>query len=134
MQKLTLSTPITIDGKEVKELPYNLDAITIDQLIEADAARAQAHPQSNALQKMAEFDNTLHLYVGMFAIIAANPKIDINDLRRVKGFDATQLMKVGRNFFMRQSASAPGDETEPSLSSSDSDEQSEITPEPLDAQ
>ena len=45
-----------------------------------------------------EQDGNLHLYLGMEAIIAVNPDIDIADLERIKGFDLVQITRIGRNF------------------------------------
>lgn len=130
MEKLILNSPIMVNGEQVSELTYDVNEISVDQLTQAEATRSQALGPSAAaqLQKVAEFDPTLHLHVGMQAIIACNPKIDVSDLKRLKGGDAVQLMRIGRSFFT-QSASTPDDETETNSESETSNELPEATPE-----
>lgn len=45
MEKLTLSNPITINGKKVKTLTYDTGAITVGMFAEASAEAARHHPQ-----------------------------------------------------------------------------------------
>lgn len=122
---LILDNPIMINGKEVGELTYDANEITALHFAEADAHRMLATSSRISGGKVgvnasAELDYTFHLYLGMMAVIAVNPDIDVADLERVKGDDARQLMGIGRNFMLGRSA-------EPSEESK-SDEQSETTP------
>lgn len=99
MNKIVLRTPIKINNKEVKELTYDTAEITNAQFCEAEAYRfvnAGNRPTGTAY----EVDGALHLYLGMMAVIAVNPEIDVTDLERIKGFDMIMLMRVGRNFIM----------------------------------
>lgn len=99
MNKITLKNPIMINGKEVKELTYNTAEITVGQFCEAEQYQFAAAGNKPTLTTY-EFNTGLHLYLGMMAIIAVNPEIDVRDLERIKGYDMVQLAKIGRNFIL----------------------------------
>ena len=88
-----------INGKEVKELTYDTAQITAAQFCEAEAYKVAASGNKPSLT-VYEFDSGLHLYLGMMAVIAVNPHIDVKDLERIKGFDMVQLVRIGRNFIL----------------------------------
>lgn len=116
---LLLDNPITINGKEVKELTYDPQEITAEHFSIA-CAKSAAVDKSKALTlKLKENDHALHLYLGMMAVIAVNPDIDVTDLERIKGFDVLDLTNIGTFFILRKSAAPSG--------ASSSDEQSENT-------
>lgn len=120
--KLELKNAIEINGKKVKALTYDTDAITAAQFAEADARKMKASGSKGGnLSGAVELDYSFHLYLGFAAIIAVNPEIDISDLERIKGYDVMEVMKVGRNFILKQGEDSPAD---------DSAEPSETTPEP----
>lgn len=120
--KINLTNAIEINGKKVKTLTYDTDAITAAQFAEADARKMRASgAKSGNLSGAVELDYSFHLYLGFAAIVAVNPEIDFSDLERVKGYDVMEVMKVGRNFIMKQGAGSHAD---------DSVERSETTPEP----
>lgn len=121
MDKLTLKNPIKIDGKDVKELTYDINEIDALLFAEADAKKkAATGMKTMSLSPAAEFDPGLHLYLGFAAIIAVNRNIDFADLERMKGKDTMEVMKIGRNFMLS---------SEEDSQESDSDEHSETTPE-----
>ena len=121
MEKLTLKNPIMINGKEVKELTYDMNEIDGILFATAEAKKkAAAGMKSMSISPAAEFDFGLHVYLGFAAIIAVNPEIDFSDLERMKGKDTVEVMKIGRNFML----SSEEDSTE-----NDTDEHSETTPE-----
>lgn len=93
---ITLKNPIRIDGKDVKEFTYDTEAISVLQFTEACR---KASAGSTATQ-VRENDTALHAYLGMMAITAANPKIDISDLERVTGYDTVVLANLGRLFIL----------------------------------
>lgn len=99
MNRIKLCEPILIDGKKVTELSYNVNEITAGQFCEAEALRFAAAGNKASLT-VCEFDHGLHLYLGMFAIIATMPHVDIKDLERLKGRDMVQVMKIGQNFIL----------------------------------
>lgn len=118
---ITLRNPITINGRQVTTLQYDIDEISAQQFAEADARKMTASgTRSGNLAGAVELDYGLHLYLGFAAIIAVNSEIDLADLERIKGRDVMEVMKIGRNFISPRSV-------EPSDRSS-SDEPSETTP------
>ena len=125
---LVLDNPILINGETVKELDYDPNEITALQFADADAHRMLATSSRNSrggsgFSNAAELDYTLHLYLGIAAVIAVNPGYDVSDLERAKGDDVRQLMGIGRNFMLgRAGGSASADET--------SGDASETTPAP----
>lgn len=100
---LKLDEPILIDGKEVSELTYDPMEITAVQFSEACARSSAINKNKSFSFKMRENDYALHLYLGMFAVIAVNPSIDITDLERIKGFDVLKLADIGMLFTYRRS-------------------------------
>ena len=120
MDTLKLKNPIKIDGKEVKELTYDINEIDALLFAEADAKKkAATGMKTMSLSPAAEFDPGLHLYLGFAAIIAVNRNIDFADLERMKGKDTMEVMKIGRNFMLSSEEDSP---------ENDSDERSETTP------
>ena len=124
MNKIILNKPIMINGQEVKELTYDTAEITAGQFCEAEAYRFTAGGNKPVLTTY-EFDHGLHLYLGMMAIIAVNPHIDIKDLERIKGFDMVKLAQIGRNFILTGAGSESDQNSSGDLSGT--------TPEPLTA-
>lgn len=101
--KIKLQEPIIINGKQVQELTYDALQITAGQFSEACARSAAIDKNKSFSFKMRENDYSLHLYLGMMAIIAVNPEIDITDLERIKGFDVLAIADVGMLFTLRRS-------------------------------
>ena len=99
MKTITLVDPLMINGKEVKELSYDTNEITAGQFCEAEALRFAAAGNKTSLT-VCEFDHGFHLYLGMMAIIAVMPQVDVRDLERLKGRDMVQVMKIGQNFIL----------------------------------
>jgi len=119
--KITLSNPITINGKKVKTLNYDANEITSAMFAEADARKMRASgTKGGNLSGAVELDYGLHLYLGFAAITAVNPEIDVTDLERMRGKDVMSVMRIGRNFII-----SSADESE----DDNSEDQSETTPE-----
>ena len=116
---LILENPILINNEMVKELTYDPQEITAEHFSIACAKSAALEKTKTLTLKVKENDYSLHLYLGMMAVIAVNPGIDVSDLERIKGFDVLSLTNIGHFFTLRRQA-------EPSEESS-SDEQSENT-------
>ena len=116
---LVLESPILINGKMVSELTYDPQEITAAQFSTACAKSAALDKSKAITLKVKENDYALHLYLGMMAIIAVNPEIDVTDLERVKGFDVLSLTNIGTFFTLRKQA-VPSEDTS-------SDEPSENT-------
>ena len=99
MNELKLSAPIMVNGKKLNVLTYDTNAITVSLFAEAEARKLKATTaKAGGLAGAAEMDYSLHLYLGMMAIIAVNPDIDVSDLERITGADVMALMRIGRNF------------------------------------
>ena len=101
---LVLDNPILINNELVKELTYDPQEITADQFSLACAKSAAIDKTKTFSLKMKENDYALHLYLGMMAIIAVNPHIDVSDLERIKGFDILSLTNIGTFFTLRRQA------------------------------
>ena len=102
MEKLTLQNPITINGKKVKTLTYDTDAITVGMFADAEARKLRATSNKGGGSAGAcELDYSLHAYLAMMAIVAVNSDIDVSDLERIS---VMELMRIGRNFTTARSA------------------------------
>ncbi len=101
---LILDNPILINGQTVKELTYDPQEITAELFNIACAKSSALDKTRSVTLKLKENDHSLHLYLGMMAIIAVNPGIDVTDLERVKGFDVLSLTNIGAFFTLRREA------------------------------
>ena len=123
MNELKLSTPLLVNGQKLETLTYDTNAITVAHFAEAEARKLKATTaKAGGLAGAAEMDYSMHLYLGMMAVVAINPKIDISDLERISGPDVMALMRIGRNFITSRSEEASEENS--------SDEPSATTPEP----
>lgn len=113
MEKIILKNPILINGKEIKELTYDVNEITPAGFAEAEYRKTRANGSKGAPSSAAvELDYSLHLYLGFAAIVAVNPEYDINDLERIKGTDVMEVMKAGRNFIIASAGKSTDEESE----------------------
>ena len=99
---LKLENPILINGNEVAELTYDPQKITAEHFSIACARSAALNKTQSFTFKMKENDYSLHLYLGMMAVIAENPSIDVTDLERIHGFDVLSLTQIGTFFTLRR--------------------------------
>ena len=100
---LKLSSPIKVNGVEIEELAYDIDALGPGDIMQADKNRMKV-TSGMVSQTVAELDTTLHLYVGLQAVIKLNPSVDISDLNNLSGQDTYKVMKIGRSFFREASS------------------------------
>lgn len=107
---LVLDNPIQINGQQVKELTYDPQEITADLFSVACAKSSAVDKSRSVTLRLKENDHALHLYLGMMAIIAVNPGIDVSDLERIKGFDVLSLTNIGAFFTLRRQA-VPSEES-----------------------
>ena len=99
VDSIELRKPVLIDDEHVKELTYDVDAITSDQFIEADLLAANKAARGGKVSaKVVELDAGFHYYLGCMAIIAANPGYSVEDIERIEGPDILKVMRIGRNF------------------------------------
>lgn len=96
---LKLSSPIKVNGEVLRELSYDVQNLTVLDIMTAGRNKARAFGNMDVSQKVAELDTELHFFVGMQAIIKQNPSIDVSDLNNLSGSDAYKLMQIGRSFF-----------------------------------
>lgn len=120
-----LNNSIKINGQDVKKLEYDFDEITCELFTMAsnyaDAKTLRANQQGRPSAAIMEQNVSLHMYIGMAAVVAVNLGIDVTDLERIKGFDLIRLSQLGRNFIAGRSAELSDQ--------SNSEERSEVTPE-----
>lgn len=117
---LRLKNPILINGNEITEVTY--DSNEIDGILFATAEsrrKAAAGRKDISIAPAAEFDFSLHLYLGFAAIVAVTPLM-FSDLERIKGHDVVEVMTIGRILCSRRGENTNGD---------DSGEPTETTPE-----
>ena len=81
MEKMTLQNPITINGKKVKTLTYDTDAITVGMFADAEARKLRATSNKGGGSAGAcELDYSLHAYLAMMAIVAVNSDASVKML------------------------------------------------------
>lgn len=97
MEKLPLRNPIKINGEEVKEVSYDFESLTPDDMGAAEKRMLQKQQIS---VQMEEFNYTWHSYLFAAAAVKANPQNDISDYIRLTGTDAMKARKLGRNFIL----------------------------------
>lgn len=101
-EKIILTTPLKVNGVDLTELEYDINAITVNDLAEIERERSQALGKSGAIVfRVAQNDFLMHVLIGMHAVMKCNPKIDINDLNRLQGYDLAQMSTVGMRFFSK---------------------------------
>lgn len=123
-KELKLNNPIEVNGKMLTSLEYDFNEITCELYTMAsnyaDSKTLRANQQGRPSAAVMEQNVSFHMYIGMAAVIAIHPEIDITDLERIKGIDLIQITQLGRNFTIGRSEDA--------LDRSNSEEQSEATP------
>lgn len=111
---IQLTTPLKINGEDYTELTHDIGKITIEDLAEIERERNEMlGPKAGTIFRVAQNDNLMHTLLGMHAIIKCNPKIDINDLKRLEGYDLCQLAMVGLRFFSRPAIQESNDSEKP---------------------
>ena len=92
---LTLTKPIFIDGKEVKELIYDFESMTArDKLNVGKRIKSDGIPIS-----VEELDTDYHMYLFAGAVVKANPEMDMSDVFRLSAKDIQKGSKLARSFF-----------------------------------
>lgn len=111
---IQLTTPLKINGEDYTELTHDIGKITIEDLAEIERERNEMlGPKAGTIFRVAQNDNLMHTLLGMHAIIKCNPKIDINDLKRLEGYDLCQLAMVGLRFFSKPAIQESNDSEKP---------------------
>lgn len=127
---LKLRNAIKINNETVSELSYDPNEITVELYATACSKAVDAAKAETFQAKVKETDYSMHLYMGMAAVIAVNSEIDFSDLERVKGFDLLALSQIGSFFiFGRSEEPSSQNESENSLeSTADTSTQASETP------
>ena len=121
VETIKLLNPVMIDNEPVRQLTYDIDAISSDQFIRAEILAADAAMREHkTMAKVVELDAGFHIYLGVMAVLAANPGYAVEDVMRIKGPDLRKVMNVGRNFMI---AGAEEDEDGASASSEEPEEE-----------
>lgn len=111
---IQLTTSLKINGEDYTELTHDIGKITIEDLAEIERERNEMlGPKAGTIFRVAQNDNLMHTLLGMHAIIKCNPKIDINDLKRIEGYDLCQMAMVGLRFFSRPAIQESNDSEKP---------------------
>ncbi|WP_041272387.1 hypothetical protein [Desulfitobacterium hafniense] len=94
-ETFNLSKPIMIDGKEVKELPFDFENMTAkDKLNAGRKMKTDGIPNN-----VEELDTDYHLYLFAEAVCKADSSIETADVLRISAKDARKAAAVARNFF-----------------------------------
>lgn len=95
---IKLQYPIKVDGKEVKELPFDTSTFGLSELTRANNMAAK---QSAGIMTAQETDFNYHFAVACIVVEKSSEnKISVEDLRRLKGSDLFNLQGKGRDFLL----------------------------------
>lgn len=95
VKALKLTKPIMVDGKEVKELPYDLENLTA-----RDKLNASKYMRADGIAPtVEELDSIYHLYIFAEAVKKVDSKIDTADVLRMSAKDSSKAAALVRNFF-----------------------------------
>jgi hypothetical protein len=98
MQKIKLVNPIKINGKEVKELPFDTQAFGVKELERANKMSAAANQGVAVVQ---ETDYNYHMTIAKVIVESSSQgEIAVEDLDRLRGVDLFNLQQEGRNFLL----------------------------------
>lgn len=95
MPKLKLHRPITIDDQEIKEIEYDLEALSGLDFI---AAKKEVEKKGHAVL-VQETDSAFH--AALFAR-ATQPKIHVDDIVRLGAKDFNAMCSAVRSFFISE--------------------------------
>jgi hypothetical protein len=116
MKTIKLVNPIKVNGKDVKELPF--DTSTYGMAEHKRANKIAAEQNMGVYVPAQENDYNYHLAIAQIIIEkTSNGEISIEDLSRVTGTDLFRLQGEGRNFLFesvqqsQESSDAPSETT-----------------------
>lgn len=96
--ELILTTPIKVNGKTVKKIPYDFDVLTVEDIVSLNKGREKAGLSSAVVSQ--ELDQYCQLALFKRAAMAVNPSVDENDLGRMSAKDGIKAMRLARDFFL----------------------------------
>lgn len=84
-----------VNGKEVKELPYDLENFTAQDKLNA----GKKYKAQGGVISVQELDADYHLFIFAEAAAKANTEIDISDILRMSAKDSSRAEAKVRSFF-----------------------------------
>lgn len=94
---LTLKIPLMVDGEELKELPYDFEAMTAGSLLRIAGDMAATGHSRTTVQ---EYDSDYHFFLFAQAVeLATKGKVSTPDVLRLSAIDAIKGGAIARSFF-----------------------------------
>ncbi len=101
---IKIKNPIKVDGKTVKELPFDTETFSLEELERANKLLAKMGKGMSVM----ETDYDYHLIIARIIVEkSSGGKIAYEDLSRIKGSDLFALQRAGRDFLLESVAEAP---------------------------
>lgn len=94
--ELKLKRALLLDGKPVKALPYDFDALTAQDLIDADRDRVR---ENDNLVYVQTIDTTSLICLFAKAVAYKTPNCELSDILRLSALDAQAAITLTRRFF-----------------------------------
>ena len=111
MDKITLKNPIKINGDTVKELTFDIDAVTNREYLDALASREAGNTGQVVLPLN---DYALHYSLGIASIVVANRDKNWTrgDFSGLRGADNQSVMMIGFRFFAQSGDEQPDENSD----------------------
>lgn len=94
---IKLSNPIKVDGKEIKEIPFDTSVFEADDLERANKMVMKINDGGT----VQETDYNYHFIIAKIIVEKSSEgKISVEDLQRIKGRDLFTLQGKGRDFLL----------------------------------
>ena len=100
MDILKLRKPLLVNGKEKKELKYDFEELTAQDM---DRAGKYLKDDGSYIN-VAELDAGYHYKIFCIAVMKQDPEISVTDMSRLSGVDYLTASRRSRDFFIGNSA------------------------------
>jgi len=94
---LKLKHPIMINGAEVKEVAYDFEAMTLQDMVNAEKYLIN---EGCVTLTTEELNMAWHSYFFAYAAAKANKGTDVLDYMRLRGRDALKARELAKNFLI----------------------------------
>ncbi|MCR4442143.1 MAG: hypothetical protein QHH10_08270 [Peptococcaceae bacterium] len=94
---LELKKPIMINGEEVSAIAYDFDAMTLQDMVNAEKYMTE---QGCVTITTEELNMTWHSYFFAYSAAKANKGTDVSDYLRLTGRDALKARELAKNFLL----------------------------------
>ncbi len=94
---IKLKNPIKVDGKTVKELPFDTDVFTLEEMQRANKQLSRVKEVSYVVEVDPDYQ---FIVASLIVEKTSGNKISSEDLSRLKGVDLLTLTREGRNFLL----------------------------------